>query len=556
MKADQIIKNARIFTSDYSNPQATALVVKGGKFVYVGDEAGLSAYEGEVTDLGGRFIMPGIIDSHVHITTGVGFEYVDYGEEITCSGKKEALDFMEKYIRNHPGLERYRFMLERASLNGEDFVKEELDAICPDHELQILEAEVHSVWVNSKILEKHGITDDTPDPAPGLAYYVRKDGHLTGNAYESAGWPFVFDYIKAHLTDDQIAAAVSRWIDFCKEYGVSSVFDAGFPEHNDVHERIYAHLRDLDRQGKLPVYVDGCYVLTNRAKMKEAIEETKRFNREFDTEHLKIHTLKIFMDGTMKIETAAMVTPYEDTGVSGATTLNAEEIAEILKELNKAGLDLHLHTVGERSSRVVLDGVELARKELGDSFHVKVTCAHLWVQDDADLKRFAELGVIANYTPAWHSGVIGGNPYGFWSRLLGEKRASSMYRCKTLWDSGALVTWSSDDVAYGDFSTWNPYLGMEVGMTRNTGEKTKAAEEARTVDALPSSSERMSIEEMLLGFTINGAKQLGIEDKKGSITAGKDADYLVFDNDLLTAEHEGFSYNMPRDVYFCGKKMN
>ena len=556
MKADKIIKNARIFTSDHSNPQATALVVNDGKFVYVGDEAGISDYEGEVNDLNGKFIMPGIIDSHVHITTGVGFEYVDYGEEIACSGKKEALAFMEKYIRNNPGLERYRFMLERASLNGEDFVKEELDAICPEHELQILEAEVHSVWVNSKILEKHGITDDTHDPAPGLAYYVRKGGHLTGNAYESAGWPFVFDYIKAHLTDEQIAAAVTRWIDFCKEYGVSSVFDAGFPEHNDVHERIYAHLRDLDRQGKLPVYVDGCYVLTNRAKMKEAIEETKRFNREFDTAHLKIHTLKIFMDGTMKIETAAMVTPYEDTGASGATTLDAEEIAEILKELNNTGLDLHLHTVGERSSRVVLDGVELARKEIGDSFRVKVTCAHLWVQDDADLKRFAELGVIANYTPAWHSGVIGGNPYEFWSKLLGEKRASSMYRCKTLWDSGALVTWSSDDVAYGDFSTWNPYLGMEIGMTRNTGEKTKAAEEARTVDALPSSSERMGIEEMILGYTINGAKQLGIEANKGSIEVGKDADFLVFDNDLLTAEHEGFSYNMPRDVYFCGRKVN
>ena len=556
MTADRIIKNAKVFTADHSNPQATSLVVKDGKFIYVGDEAGLSNYEGEVIDLNGRFIMPGVIDSHVHITTGVGFEYVDYGKYIECSGKKEAMDFMEKFIQNHPGLERYRFMLERASLNGEDFLKEELDAICPDHELQILEAEVHSVWVNSKILEKHGITDDTPDPAPGLAYYVRKNGHLTGNAYESAGWPFVFDYIKAHLTEEQIAAAVSRWLEFCKEYGVSSVFDAGFPEHNDVHERIYAHLRDLDRQGKLPVYVDGCYVLTNRAKMKEAIEETKRFNREFDTEHLKVHTLKIFMDGTMKIETAAMVTPYVDTGVSGATTLNAEEIAEILKELNEAGLDLHLHTVGERSSRVVLDGVELAKKEIGDSFRVKVTCAHLWIQDDADLKRFAELGVIANYTPAWHSGVISGNPYAFWSKLLGEKRASSMFRSKTLWDTGALVSWSSDDVAYGDFSTWNPYFGMEIGMTRNTGEKTKASEEARTVEALPSASERMSIEEMLIGFTINGAKQLGVEDRKGSITVGKDADYLVFDNDLLTAAHEGFSYNKPHDVYFAGKKMN
>ena len=77
MKADKIIKNAKIFTSDQNNPKATALAVKDGKFIYVGDEAGLSNYEGEVTDLGGKFIMPGIIDSHVHVTMGAGFEYTE-----------------------------------------------------------------------------------------------------------------------------------------------------------------------------------------------------------------------------------------------------------------------------------------------------------------------------------------------------------------------------------------------------------------------------------------------------------------------------------------------
>ena len=82
----------------------------------------------------------------------------------------------------------------------------------------------------------------------------------------------------------------------------------------------------------------------------------------------------------------------------------------MLLKLNEEGLDLHLHTVGEAASRVVLDGVEMARKALGDKYRVKVTCAHLWVQDDADLDRFAKLGVIANYTPAWHSGNIGGKP--------------------------------------------------------------------------------------------------------------------------------------------------
>jgi len=93
MEADKIIKNAKIFTSDMEHPQAAALVVKDGKFVYVGDETGLAAYKGPATDLGGKFIMPGIIDSHVHVTTGVGFEYTDLGVYVMCSNKKDALDF-------------------------------------------------------------------------------------------------------------------------------------------------------------------------------------------------------------------------------------------------------------------------------------------------------------------------------------------------------------------------------------------------------------------------------------------------------------------------------
>jgi len=555
MKADIIIKNAKIFTADKSRPQATALAVKDGKFVYVGDEAGLSAYEGEVTDLGGKFIMPGIIDSHVHVTTGVGFEYTDLGVPVMCDTKKDCLDFMADYIAKNPGLERYRFMMERTCLGGEELTKEDLDAICPDAEMLVLEGEVHSNWVNSKILAAHGLTDETPDPVPGLAYFVRKDGHLTGNSFETASWPMLFDGI-SQLTDEQIKTAVLRWLDSSIAYGVSAVFDAGFPEHNGVNERIYACLQELDRQGKLPVYVDGCYVLTQPRKMKEALEGVKRFREKFNTDHMKVHTLKIFMDGTLKIETAAMVTPYVDTGLTGATAFDAEQVSEILKELNEAGLDLHVHTVGEAASRVVLDGVEMARKELGDRFRVKVTCAHLWVQDDADLDRFAQLGVTANFTPWWHSGNVGGNPIAYWPTFIGDKRAHSMFRCKTMWDSGALVTWSSDEVFYGDFKNWSPYLAMEIGMTRWINEKTRFEEASRTVAAFPPGSEKMNIEEMILGYTINGARQLGVEAAKGSITPGKDADFLVFDKDLLTAEHEGFSYNMPAEVYFEGKKIN
>lgn len=553
MKADLIIKNAKIFTA--SEEKANAFVVKDGKFVYVGDEAGLAAYEGETIDLGGKFVTPGLIDSHVHVTTGTAFEYTDLGVLVLCPSKQESLDFMADYIRKNPGLNRYRFALEKSALNGDNIVKEDLDAICPDAELVVLEIGCHSCWVNSKLLAAHGITDETPDPVPELAYFVRENGHLTGESYETACWPFLFDELRKSLTDEQIRTAVTRFIESSKGYGVTAVFDSGFPEHNDIHERIYEQLSELDKQGKLPVYIDGCYVLTQPRKLQEALAEVKRFHQKFNTEHLKVHTLKIFMDGTMKIETAAMVTPYADSGVLGATAFNAEQVADILKELNEAGLDLHVHTVGEAASRVVLDGVEIARKELGDKYRVKVTCAHLWTQDDADLERFAKLGVNANFTPWWHGGNIGGNPIELYTALLGEKRAHSMYRCKTLWESGANVTWSSDEVFYGDFKNWSPYLGMEVGMTRWINEKTRFEELARTIAPFPPESEKMHIEEMLLGYTINGAKQLGIEDRKGSIAVGKDADFLVFDQDLLNAEQGGISYTMPAEVYFGGKKM-
>ena len=358
------------------------------------------------------------------------------------------------------------------------------------------------------------------------------------------------------LTDEQIDTALKRWIEYSKNAGVVGVFDAGIPECNDIHERVYKRLQKMDKEGELPVYIDGCYVITQPRQVPEAVENLKRLHREFNTEHLKVHTLKIFNDGTLKIETAALVTPYVDTGDRGTAAFNKDQIADLLKQLNEAGLDLHLHTVGECASRNVLDGVEIAKRELGSTYHVKVTCAHLEIQDDADIERFAKLGVNANYTPWWHAGNMGGDPYETWCRLLGEKRANKMYRCKSVWKSGANVTWSSDDIHYGDFNNWSPYLGMEVGMTRWINEKTRAAETDRTVRANPSADEQMTIEEMILGYTINGAKQLGIEEGKGSIEAGKDADFLVFDNDLLTAEHEGFSYNKPKDVYFGGKKMN
>ena len=368
-----------IYTEDAKHSKAEAAAIVDGRFAYVGSAEGVQDFIGKNTEVlhcEGKFIMPGIIDTHVHVTTSIGFEYADLGVRFECSGKQGALDFMADYIKKNPGLDRYRFMMEQKFLNSEILTKEDLDAICPDSELVLLEGECHSNWVNSKVLAHHGINDDTVDPVPGLSYFVRKDGHVTGNSFESASWPFLFDGVE--LDDEKIEGPLSRLIDYCVKTGVSGLFDAGFPEHEKIHERIYQQLRKMDQEGRLPVYIDGCYMLTNPG----------------DSAGLGIHENMLVASGRSTNDILRIL-PGRPEG-----------LAEVLKQLNDMGMDLHVHTVGERASRLVLDGVELARKELGDSFRVRVTCAHLEIQDDADLDRFAKLGVIANFTPWWHSADV------------------------------------------------------------------------------------------------------------------------------------------------------
>ncbi len=499
--------------------------------------------------------MPAIIDSHVHVAMSVIFDHADPGPFIECTNKKECVAFIAEHVKKNPGLKRYRFLLERKKLNDELLTKEDLDSVCNDSEIVILESEGHSIWVNSKVLALHNITDETPDIVPELSYYVRDaEGHVTGNMFEGAEMPILLDSSK-ELTDEQIENSLLRWINYSVKDGVSVVFDAGTPKADAFHERCYKILCKLDKEGRLPVYIDGSYAIVDPSDIPNAVETVTRYNREYNTEHFKVHTLKMFMDGTLKIHTAAMVTPYADTNTKCTSLINKKQMKDLLIKLNEAGWDLHAHCVAEASSRVVLDGVELAKAELGDKFRIKVTCAHLEIQDDADLERFAKLGVISNYTVCWHAGTISGDNYDEYLTLLGEERINKMYRCKTVWNTGALVTWSSDNISYGDFTTWSPYLGMEVGMTRYISKKTKASPHNWSSREFPSAAEKMNIEEMILGYTINGAKQLGIDSAKGSIEVGKDADYLIFNESLLDAPPKGLSFKEPDEVYFGGKKM-
>ena len=556
MKVDKIIKNAKIFTSNVNHLNATAFAVKDGKFVYVGDEAGLAEYEGPVIDMNGKFIMPAVMDSHVHIACPVGMSYMVPATNICCSNKKECLDFIRKFVNDNPDQKEYIFSLRLQDLNGERLIKDDLDAICADKKMIVREEEFHSGWVNSKCLEIMGVDDDTPDIAPGLSYYDRdENGHKTGYMFEMTLAGSLLSHAK-NLTDEQIREALLLWIDFCKTAGISAVFEAGTPCGGEFHEHVYDVLKKMDEDGELPIIIDCSYSICTRDARKDMMETLKRYREKFNTEHLRFNTLKIMLDGTLRIHTASLLTPYPGTDVKGGCLFNKDELAEIIKTINAEGYNLHLHTVAEGAARTVLDAVEIARKELGDDMKTQVTAAHLELVHEDDIKRFAELNVNANYTAWWHYGDSVGGTRERAIELVGPERADNMYRCKSVYNTGANVCFSCDTTAFM-FDLWNPYFGMEIAMTRQVTDKTKIDPVIcfNSDVSFPREEEKMTIEESILCYTINNAKQLVIDDFKGSIETGKDADYLVFEENLLTAEPKGLSHFSPKEFYLKGERV-
>jgi predicted amidohydrolase YtcJ len=527
--ADWVLTGGRIFTVDDRNPWAEAVAIADGEFVFVGDETGVEAFVGDTTrtaDLAGRLVLPGLIDAHTHPA------YVDleqFGAALPESSPEELLEAVEAYAESHPDDDWIRLCCwpSQFYVRGKEGPhRRDLDAIVPDRPVWITSLPWHSYWLNSKALERLGIEEDTPDPRPGIAMYARdENGKLTGWVKEGAGWQHftrVFEVDSAVHQEGALA-----FLDELSVHGVTTVYDAG---NFGFEDEVYGFLAQLEKKGELLLRYEGTYQIFVPERRKHAVAEMKRLRRAYGGERLQFNTIKLFMDGVNSNRSGAMLEPFSDNpDYVGATMLSVEELRDFLLELHEERFDLHIHTIGDLAVRRALDAVEAARAAVDGELYPRISLSHLEFVDPADLPRFVKLGVIANFTPWWF-----GAPAEHMLAAYGEQRFNGAYPARSLSELGAIVTFSSDEWFLG---VGSPFLGMEVGHNRQDPmDQAERAEYAGT-DPVQGTrqpeSERLDLEQLVRGYTIDAAYPFRMEDRIGSIEVGKLADLVVIDEQLF-----------------------
>ena len=545
--ADRVYRNGVIFTADGKNTTAEALVIRDGRIVYVGNNQGSASFVGPATatyDLKERFLMPGLVDGHMH-PLGAGLQL------LKCSLNYESLTVAEMQQRIQACLDRSasgdadawlevgNWFQESMRPAGVKTSRATLDALKTNRPILVVSSFGHTALVNTRALTLAKVTAATPDPVGGKIWRDER-GEPTG-LFEDAGYA-VFSDLLPKPTEAEYLAAAKAALQAMSQQGVTSFLDAAASsESMSAFEAVRrtggltarAHFAPViapDEVGDLPV----------------AVSRVVAFAKKYDQgaiapqPGLTLRNAKLFLDGVIAAPalTGAVSKPYlVNTGTAEkpnwvpgrskgpAVYFSADALASVLVDLGRAGIEPHMHADGDGAVHAALDGIEALRKALPNA-DIRPAIAHDEIVEPADFPRYKTLGAIPVLSLQW--GKPAGDTMGL-TNFFGPARMKILEPSGLLAAAGARIAFGSD----WPVDQLDEWFALKVGVTRTNAPNAPPEYRGRLGD-----DPGLSREAVLRAATIDAAYELHQDDTTGSLEVGKLADLIVLDRNPLQVPAE------------------
>jgi predicted amidohydrolase YtcJ len=522
--ADSILIHGQIYTLDIKHPWAEALAIRDGKILAEGSDREISRLRGastQVIDAKGRLVLPGFTDCHTHFMEGSLLL-----QQIFLNGVKtipEIQSRVKTYAAAHPN---ESWLLGRG-WNYPVFApsgtpdKKYLDEIVPDRPVYLDGFDGHTWWANSKALEIAHITKETPDPPGGSFVRDPKTGELTGAIKEDAADAIIRRAIPGPSHEQKLKILMAG-IELANQFGLTGVH--GLTEIDALRDDLHNVdlIRELQREGKLTLRFYLGYRVdppeVTQRQLHEIIEARDRYHDDW----IAAGAVKFFMDGVIETHTAAMLAPYsDDSTLSGKLFWDTEKYKKGVAELDRRGIQVFTHAIGDKAIRTALDAYEKAAQVNGtkDARH---RVEHIEDVSADDIPRFGKLGVIASMQPL-HA-YPDDDTLKAWAPNVGPERAQRAWAFHSIQAHGGVLAFGSD----WPVVTLSPWEGLQNAVTRQTTEGEPKG------GWIP--SERISLADAIRGYTLNAAFAGHREKAEGSLEPGKLADLIVVSQDLFKVD--------------------
>ena len=525
--ADIIVTNARIYTVDDTHPLADAMTIRGGKVQFVGSARAAQALKGpstRVIDLGGRTVIPGMVDAHGHVDNlGLALRTVDLTG--TSSYDEVIARVTERAKTMRPGQWIIGRGWDQNDWGDTRFpTHEKLTAAVPNNPVYLTRIDGHAGLANAAALKAANVTASTKDPEGGKI--ERAAGGAPGGVFVDNAQGLI-ERVIPRATRDEVKAEIQAAIVEAQKWGLTGVHDAGATaEQLEIYEelakagtmnfRLYAMIGD-----------DSATIARwfARGPLVGGYDNT-----------LWVRSIKLYIDGALGSRGAALLDPYADDATrNGLFVSRPEHILDVAQRALRAGFQINTHAIGDRGNRVVLDEYEKALKAVPVADH-RFRIEHAQIISPDDVPRFASLGVIPSMQASHQTSDM------YWAgNRLGSTRLLGAYAWRSLLDQGSIIPNGSDFPV----EQVNPLISFHAAFSR------------QDANNWPPNGwypeQKMTRDEALRSITLWPAYSAFQENIMGSLTPGKVADFVVLDQDIMRVAPEQVLKTQVLATYVGGK---